>query len=174
MPGRESTFARGIPSWRSTTFLRTARSLIEPPHLPQMLRIPAVRRRCAEPYSTPLSPGPAADSQAPSQAQGTGMARLPRMSPRCRKRVTQPCPSPVSGGPCGSGCCLHRVAALRAAKVQANRGKRRHSSSLVAPRTHRPPLGFSLNHHSCQCLRSLQQQACSGTCPWGSTLLPAE
>jgi len=52
VPGKESPAARGIPAWHFTVFLRMARSLIEPLHLPQMLYIPVMCHRCAEPYST--------------------------------------------------------------------------------------------------------------------------
>lgn len=67
-------------------FLRTARSLITFPHLLQMLCIPAMLRRGAEPYS--ISPkrthfSPPRQLSAPCmQSKGKGAALLPRMSPQ--------------------------------------------------------------------------------------------
>lgn len=64
-----------------TVFLRTARSLITSPHLPQMLYIPAMLRKCAEPYS--ISPkrarcspcqGWQAPATRPSRGEGNGPA----------------------------------------------------------------------------------------------------
>lgn len=151
-------------------FLRTARSLITSLHLPQMLHIPAMLRKCAEPCSISskrarrLPPQGLAASRHGPRAKGKGTALLPRMSLQRRQQVTQPCPSPVSAGP--------RVAAgaLRAGRLDCTQPKFRQTegrgemvSDPAAPRPLWPPLGFTLN-------RSQREGCCWDRCPCGNRL----
>lgn len=122
-------------------FLRTARSFITSPHLPQMLHIPAILCKCAEPYS--ISPKRALCSTlqwlgavCPGWPAGLHLGRRP-------SQREGNCPAPkdvpteatagdtalpltrVSGTAHGSECRACKEAGPRAAKVQANRGERR-------------------------------------------------
>lgn len=112
-------------------FLRTARSLITFPHLLQMLCIPAVLHKAAEPYST--SPKRAhflpprqlsASCTHPSQGEGNGPALKDVPAELTAGDTALPL-TRVSGTACGSGCCVCRKAGLHTAKVQANSGQQR-------------------------------------------------
>lgn len=188
VPGGESPFARGIPTWPlhsvfkdskepyrvSASALDASHSSNAPPQMCQTLQhLPK--------EDSPLATPGAGSLWARAQAKGKRMAPLPRMSSQSRQQVTQPCPSPRSAGP----CAVVAAGSARAGRLDHTQPKFRQTegigemvSDLVALRPLWPPLGFTLNCSQsvgcCQCLVPLQQQAWSRACLLGSALLPEE
>lgn len=107
-------------------FLRTARSLIEFPHLLQMLCIPAMLHKGAEPYSispkrTHFLPPRQLSASCMQSREGSGRA-LKDVPAELTAGDTALSLTHVSRTMCGSRSCVRRKAGLHATKVQANSG----------------------------------------------------